>query len=152
MGQLRSVHHKCIYFPPKTKANHNFTPPIFITAGKTLMRGGLSAALSWFEGALVLASNGGKVSAWMGCSWVLYSTSWANCTTLQQATTQNSITHTTATRAAAALSTSSFGPCSPWAEHSCPQIIAPLLPHECAQVVSHRACACQHHLMFGVPN
>ncbi len=30
---------------------------------------------------------------------------------------------------------------STWAEQSCPQIIVPLLPHECAQVVSRRACA-----------
>ncbi len=54
--------------PPKTKANHNCTPPIFITAYKPPMHGGLSAALSWFGGALVLTLNGGKVSAWVGCS------------------------------------------------------------------------------------
>jgi hypothetical protein len=31
---------------------------------------------------------------------------------------------------------------SPWTGHQChPQIIAPQLPHKCAQVASHRACA-----------
>ncbi len=24
------MHHKCMYFPPKTKANHNFTPPFLL--------------------------------------------------------------------------------------------------------------------------
>jgi hypothetical protein len=30
---------------------------------------------------------------------------------------------------------------SPWAEQSCPQIVLPLLPHECAQVTSRQASA-----------
>ena len=89
------MHHKCIYFPPKTKANHNFTPPIFITADKPPMHGCFSAALCWSGGALVLASNGGKLPAWVGCSWVLYSTNWANYATLPRATTQNTPQHTT---------------------------------------------------------
>ncbi len=88
---------------------------MFITADKPPMHGGLSAALSWFGGALVLASNGGTVSAWVGCIRLLYSTNWANYATLpRQATTQNTTTTHNNQHATAALPTSGFGPLSPW--------------------------------------
>jgi len=34
-----------------------------------------------------------------------------------------------------------FAPLSPWSGEICPQIIPPLFPYECAQIVSRRSCA-----------
>ena len=42
-----------------------------------------------------LIKYGGKVSASLGCSWVLYSTNWANYATLPRARTQKTQQHTT---------------------------------------------------------
>jgi len=53
------------------KANHNFTPPIFITTDKPPMHGGLSATPGWFGGALLPLNMGGKYQhPWgaLGCS------------------------------------------------------------------------------------
>ncbi len=89
------VHHKCIYFPPKRKANHNFTPPFLLPLTNPLCMVVCQPPLVGSGEHYFLIKYGGKVSAWVGCSWVLYSTNWANYATLPQTRTQKTQQHTT---------------------------------------------------------
>ncbi len=98
---------------PKTKANHNFTP-IFITADKPPIHDGLSAAPSWFGGALLPHEIWGGSISILGVllGALLYKLGKLRYPTASQ-DTKNTTTHTTTNMSSATLPTSGFGPLSP---------------------------------------
>ncbi len=89
------MHHKCIYFSPKTKANNNFTPPFLLLPTNPLCMVVCQPPLIGSGEHYFLIKYREKVSAWVGCSWVLYSINWENYATLPQAISQNTQQHTT---------------------------------------------------------
>ncbi len=89
------MHHKYIYFPQKTKANHNSTPPFLLRLTNPLCMVVCQPPLVGSGEHYFLIKYGGKVSASLGCSWVLYSTNLANYATLPRARTQKTQQHTT---------------------------------------------------------
>ena len=76
------------YFPPKTKANHNSTPPLLLRLTNPLCMVVCQPPQVGLGEHYFLMKYGEEVSASLGCSWVLYYTNWANNATLPQARTQ----------------------------------------------------------------
>jgi hypothetical protein len=89
------VHHKCIYFSPKTKVNHNVTPPFLLPLTNPLYMVVCQPPLVGSGEHYFLIKYGEKVSASVGCIRLLYSTNWANYTTLLRARTHKTQQHTT---------------------------------------------------------
>ena len=77
------------------KAKPNCTPPFLLLLTNPLCMVVCQLPLVGSGEHYFLIKYGGKVSAWVGCSWVLYSTNWANYATLPQARTQKTQQHTT---------------------------------------------------------
>ncbi len=77
------------------KVNHNFTPPFLLPLTNPLCMVVCQPPIVSSGEHYFPISYGGKVSAWVGCSWVLYATNWANYATLSQARTQKTQQHTT---------------------------------------------------------
>ncbi len=60
------------------KVNHNFTPPCLLLLTNPLCMMVCQPPLVGSGEHYFLIKFGEKVSTWVGCSWVLYSTNWEN--------------------------------------------------------------------------
>ena len=89
------MHHKCIYFPPKTKVNHNFRPPFLLPLRNPLCMVVCQPPLVGLGEHYFLIKYVEEVSASLGCIRLLYSTNLANYATLPQSRTQKTQQHTT---------------------------------------------------------
>ncbi len=74
--------------------NRNSTPPFLLPMTNPLCMVVCQPPLVGLGEHYFLIKYGGKVSASLRCSWVLYSTNWANYATLPQARTQQTQQHT----------------------------------------------------------
>ncbi len=130
---------KKVVFSPEIRRPRVTPHPIPITGHTPSVHEGvwpvLRVSISAWNLALKLGEN-------IGMGWVLYLTKWVN-SVYHKPQHKTQPQHTTTKMSGRRPPSGGLAPLSPWAGEICPQIIAPLFPHKCAQVASRWSCACQ---------